>query len=465
MDPIIGPLTDRLDALSARFFAESRLPGLAVGVVRDGRLAWTASLGFADRATARPITPDTLFRIASITKSFTATAILQLRDEGRLRLDDPLAAHVPEARSITNPFGPVEDVTIRRLLTHTAGMPLGDFPGFDPWEIRYLREDQLLALLGDLRVVARPDTAWRYSNLGYALLGAVVHRVSGKPFTRYVERSIIKPADLGSTTFVPAGKLAKRAATGYGPTRYDDDAAVSPPFDPRTLEPDAGLWSTVEDLARWIGVHGKTADDDRRGDGHRVLDGPTLREMQRPAVIADAGWSYAQGFGWGSIRLGDSVWVGHTGSLNGFRAIVRFRPADGLGVIALVNGSTRPNALAHEIAAIVLEAHRAAAVPTVPDARAAPTPEAWRELLGTYREDDYGFGVRVEARDGKLVLIDEENPSERPALVPTDDPLVFRIGEGEMAGEPVIFLRNAAGEIAALNDAGGPLRRLAYVPR
>src|SRR5262245_6890587 len=123
MDPVIEPLADRLASLAARFFAASRLPGLAVGVVRDGKLAWTASLGFADRATNRPVTSDTLFRICSITKSFTATAILQLRDEGRLRLDDPLVLHVPEARAIRNPFGPIEDVTIRRLLTHTAGIP------------------------------------------------------------------------------------------------------------------------------------------------------------------------------------------------------------------------------------------------------------------------------------------------------------------------------------------------------
>jgi hypothetical protein len=185
--------------------------------------------------------------------------------------------------------------------------------------------------------------------------------------------------------------------------------------------------------------------------------------MQRPAVLADAEWTYAQGFGWGSIRLGESIWAGHTGSLNGFRAIVRFRPAEGLGVIALANGSARPNALAHEIAGIVLEAHRAAARPAAPATPPAATSEARRELLGIYREDDYGFGVRIEARDGQLVYIDEDNPADRSALVATGDALAFVLKDGDGSGEPVVFLRNSAGAIAGVNVGGLPLRRLAYV--
>src|SRR6476659_4301972 len=112
VDPVIDPLSPRLDALAARFLVEQRMPGLAAGVVRDGALAWTSALGFADRATQRPVRPDTLFRIASITKSFTATAVLQLRDEGRLRLDDPLVLYVPEARAIADPHGPIEELTL-----------------------------------------------------------------------------------------------------------------------------------------------------------------------------------------------------------------------------------------------------------------------------------------------------------------------------------------------------------------
>ena len=448
------------------------MPGLAVGVVRDGALAWTGSFGFADRGAGRPVGPDTLFRIASITKSFTATAILQLRDDGRLRLDDPLVGHLPEARAITNPFGPIEEVTIRRLLTHSAGMPIGGVPGGDPWQSDDLSEDRLLAALSRLTLPGRIDSGWRYSNLGYELLGAVVSRLSGEPYARYLERAILEPAGLCSTTFEPTGSLAERIATGYGPGRFADDVAVSPPYDPVTIQPDGGLWSSVEDLARWLTLHSRTADDDRRGEDGRLLDGRTLREMQRPAVIANDDWTYAQGFGWGTIRLSGASWLGHTGSLNGYRAIVRFRPAERLGVVALVNGSIRPNTLAHEIATIVLEAHRAAA-PEVPASPPAAVPDGWRELLGIYREDDYGFGLRFEARGGKLMLVNEDDPTDRATLVPSGtgsgdvdpDALTFTMVDGDSAGEPVTFLRNAAGRIAAVNVSGTPLFRLAYVER
>ena len=121
----------RLEAIAASFVTEHRLPGAAVGIVRDGGLAWSHGYGFADRDAGRRPDAHTLYRVASITKTFTASSILQLRDAGRLRLDDPLVLHVPEAAAITNPFGPVEDITLRRLLMHTSGMQ-GEHPIDDP---------------------------------------------------------------------------------------------------------------------------------------------------------------------------------------------------------------------------------------------------------------------------------------------------------------------------------------------
>src|SRR4029079_11962069 len=117
----------RLEAMTASFVTEHRLPGAAVGVVRDGRLAWSHGYGFADRAAGRRPDAHTLYRVASISKTFTASSILQLRDAGRLRLDDPLVEHVPEAAAYTSPLGRVEDITLRRLLLHTSALQ-GEHP-------------------------------------------------------------------------------------------------------------------------------------------------------------------------------------------------------------------------------------------------------------------------------------------------------------------------------------------------
>jgi hypothetical protein len=117
-----------------------------------------------------------------------------------------------------------------------------------------------------------------------------------------------------------------------------------------------------------------------------------------------------------------------------------------------------------EVATLVLEAHRAVP-PAVPAAPPPPTPETWRELVGTYEDNDYGYGVRIEVRDGALVLIDVDDPARPAAFVATEDPLVFRFAEGEWIGEQVRFLRNASGEIAGVNVVGGPLRKLAQIER
>ena len=460
---VVDPIASRLDTLAARFLVDQRLPGMAMGVVHGGELAWSCAIGFADQVSGRRVEADTMFRIASITKSFTVTAILQLRDEGRLRLDDPLVAHVPEARAIEDPFGPVEDLTLRRLMAHTSGLQ-NDLPAADdPWQLALWTGTELLARLDGVRVLAPPETEWRYSNVAYGLLGVVVGRVSGQSYDAYVREHVLDVAGLGSTTFFPDTTQASRSATGHGPHRFDDALSPSTELDSSTCLADGGLWSTVGDLCRWAAVQSRTKDEDRRGDGDRVLDGRSLREMQRSAVLVDADWSLAYGFGWMSRRLGDARWVGHTGSLYGWRAELLFRPEDSLAVVALVNGSARPASLVDDVASLVLQAHRDRP-PDLPTGPPRPLPAAHRELLGGYEEDEYGFGVRVEARDGMLVVLEDGSPSA-VRLEATDDPLVFTLREGESVGERVVFLRSAVGAIAGVNYVGVPLHRLAYVAR
>ena len=169
---------------------ENRLPGAAVGVVHDGELAWAGGVGFADRASRRPSDPKTLYRIASITKTFTATAIMQLRDEGKLALDDPAVAFLPELEAAQSPLGPIESLTIRRMLSHESGLQ-SEPPGAQTGRRSSYEDDpgRTLARADEIALRVGVHTQWKYSNLAYQLLGEIVSRVSGTPYPKYIRRS------------------------------------------------------------------------------------------------------------------------------------------------------------------------------------------------------------------------------------------------------------------------------------
>jgi len=217
IDPVVAPLATTLTARVVRFVDEHRLPGASVGIVRDDSLVWVAGVGYADFATGARPNERTLYRIASITKTFTATGVLQLRDEGRLRLDDPLTRFVPEFAVAANPFGPIEDVTIRRLLLHRSGLQ-SEQPVMDPRKATFVRVDDLIGMLDRVRVSIPPESAFKYSNLGYELLGEVVRRVSGHPLTEYVADRITGPLGMTSTVTRRWASLlnAARSATTRG---------------------------------------------------------------------------------------------------------------------------------------------------------------------------------------------------------------------------------------------------------
>ncbi len=459
-DPVIEPLGPKLAARVARFVTEHRLPGASVGIVRDGRLAWTAMHGFADFSTGARPDAQTLYRIASITKTFTATAILQLRDDGRLQLDDPLVAHVPEFAQAADPFGLVDRVTIRRLLTHRSGLQ-SELPVLDPRRVTFLRPDELVGMLDRVRVVIPPDSQFKYSNLGFELLGEVVHRVSGQPYPTYVAQHVTGPLGMRATVHEPTGELHGWCAVGYDARGYEDRCATSRDIDSLGMSASAGLWSSVEDLACWVGQQSRRDDDDRRGPG-QVLDGPSLREMHQPLVLNDPGWTEANGFGWYVTREDGVDWVGHSGTMFGFTSNVVFEPAEGLGAIVLLNGIGPADRLARSLCSAVLDTHRdARAMEALPKSPPGPTPAAWEQLIGTYRDEAFAWDVRVECQCEELVCVIPDSPHSPHRLSATEDPLVFTVGGGRYGGESATFLCGSDGRIDGLNLAGNPLVRLA----
>ena len=206
-----------LDAALNRFVARDG-PGAVAGVVHGDELAWAAGAGLAEVGAQVTGDPGTLYRIASITKTFTGTAVMQLRDAGRLDLDDPAVKYLPELRGAVSPFAAIEAVTIRRMLSHESG--LAAEPPRTDWSVPVYQGDPQLTLArpGDIVLMLPPNAQHKYSDLGYQLLGEIVTRVSGIPYPRYVRELILDPLGMSATGFEPLDGplLSRRAAATAG---------------------------------------------------------------------------------------------------------------------------------------------------------------------------------------------------------------------------------------------------------
>jgi D-alanyl-D-alanine carboxypeptidase len=451
----LGPAVQReLGAQVATFFARDPVGGAVAGVVAGDTLAWSTAYGFADLESGTPVTLATVFRAASITKTLTATAVVQLRDDGALRLDDPLTAYLPEFAKASNPFGPIEDVTIRRLLSHEAGLP-GEAPAFDWSHDRFPDIDEIAAAFDRLELVVPPESRVKYSNLGYQLLGEVIARVSGEPYAAALERRILRPLGMRESSFDPQGELRTRMATGYDARAFTDDLPRADDRPKGTLA-DGGLCTTLGDLATWAAFQ-------LRGDD-RVLSPASLAEMHRPRRVMDPRWIRAAGLGWYCTRHGDDVLVGHSGGTFGFvgRIVCSFR--HDLAVVVLANGDAPVPALATRLLDTVAAGEppsagdAARAVPTLP----VPVPPMFEGLLGLYAWEDLSFVMRVEWRAGRLTLARGVGTAEEQllSLAPTGDPFEFVVEDGRPAGERLRFLRGVDGGVDGFSLGGWPLVRL-----
>ena len=451
----IAKITDELEAKAAAFVKEHRLPGAAVGVVHGDDLVWSAGVGFADVASRRPPDTSTLYRIASITKTFTGTAIMQLRDEGRLHLDDPIVAFVPELRDAASPFGPIETVTIRRMLSHESGST-SEPPGTD-WSTPPVYEGLTapnLARIAEIGTRIPPNAQQKYSNIAYQLLGEVVARVTGVPYVDHVRSAILEPLGMANTHFEPVPDEAlPRRATGYNARWLSDELTLADLS--VTVWAEGGLWSCVEDLARWISF--QLREDGGARDGAQVLAGSTLKEMHTARYLGNEEWTEAWGITWYAIRKDGVTWVQHSGGLHGFITNVCFDPKERVGAIVLLNGGwTRPTSRWRSGPSPA----RPCSVPrrrSSPPSR-RPTPIAPCSA-STCR--DLGAAFRLEWRDAQLVFVDPGEPTWRPTLSPTDEPDVFTVDPGvRESGERVVFNRTADGRVASVFMAADTWARL-----
>lgn len=320
-------------------------PGLAWGVIIDGELAASGAVGLRDIAGAQAATPQSIFRIASMSKSFTALAILALRDDGKLSLDDAVSRHIPEFAGVTLPTTDAPAITIRHLLTHSEG-----FPEDNPWGDRQLAIPEATLsewLKRGVPFSTTPGTAFEYSNYGFALLGRIVSNVSGIPYGDYIRTRILTPLGMTSTYWDVSGVPAARLARGY---RRDGERWVEEePLAHGSFGAMGGLYTDTEDLAKYVAFM-LSAWPPRDGNDAGPVRRSSVREMQqgqRPSGLAvfrtppDAPLTVrasAYAYGLGSTQdCRFRMTVAHGGGLPGFGSTMQWLPDYGVGVIVFAN--------------------------------------------------------------------------------------------------------------------------------
>ncbi len=403
----LAPALER--ALRAR--QAERLPSLAAAVVRKGELIWSGAAGLADCEAAIEATPQTQYRVGSITKTFTAVAVMQLRDAGKLDLDDRLAQHLPGLGN--------GSPTLRRLLTHTSGLQREAGEMFVTGRAPAI--EQVLAALGEYEQVLPEGRAHHYSNLGYALLGEVVTRASGVPYTEYVDRTIIAPLRLERTSWYeqPPHALAYLVDEFAGTARREPHSKMG------GVAAMGQLWSTVGDLCHW----GAFLIEGREG----VLGPASAEEMWAPQVMLDPDeWTAGWGLGLELVNAGGRVFGGHGGAMAGFLAGLYLNRASRVGAAVLTNSGTRAptREIALELAGITLERWPAEIEPWSPEAPPPPEVEA---ILGRWWKE--GTELVFAWKGGKLVAEIPGAPRVKPSLFEPLPEGGWRVVSGGERGE------------------------------
>ena len=420
------PPEHQLSEILRRGQARYRLPSLSAAVYRGGEIVWVDAVGIA--AEGRDATTDTQFRIGSITKTFTAAAVMLLTEERKIALDDPLERHLPEAR-----FG---DLSVRRLLAHSSGLQR-EPPG-EVWEsLRFPGGAELVARLAEAELVLPPGERWHYSNLAYALLGELVTRVANSPFPAFVDERLIGPCGLRRTTW----HSVDPAALGYYVEPYARTLRPEPSLEGDGVEAVGSLWSTPSDLCRWA-VHLAS-----------------IEAMHQVQIMDDPeDWTLGHGLGLQLVRSGERVFFGHGGAMPGFLAMLLGRRREGVGAALATNAST-PSAAVEEItlelAEKALELFPAEQEPWRPEG--VPPPEV-EELLGIWWTEGTPFVFWWE--DGRLRARPAE--SDKPRAVSGFEPAGrdrFRVSEGRERGELLRVVRDTDGTVAKLYWATYPVTR------
>ena len=429
------PLAARVDRRLAETQRRERVPALSAAIFAGEDQHWSGAVGLADVEAGREVTHDDQFRIGSITKVITAICIMQLRDEGRLSLDDQLSDHLP---------APQRGPTIRRMLSHLSGLqrePVGDV-----WATMELPSmDDLVEQLPNTELVLDPGDEWHYSNLAFGLLGAIVQERRGRPYPEVIRERVLDPLGMHRTTWLPEAPHA----VGYLVDPYADMVRVEQPMASEGFGPSGQLWSTPGDLVKLGDFLAKPSVD--------VLEAGTVEEMHRVQAMFDREWTLGWGLGVALYRDGDRFASGHDGAMPGFLAALMVDRRRRLSVAAVGNSGARsdPHALA---AGLLNDARELVAERTEPWRPGEAPPPELAGVLGRWwsEGEEFVFSHRDGSLQARAAGASEDRP---PAVFRPDGADRYRGISGRERGELLRVLRDSAGRVTELRWAGYPFTR------
>lgn len=415
------------------------LPGISAAVVKGQETIWSKAYGYSNVSNKVPATPNTLYSICSISKLFTAIAIMQLYEEGKLRLDDPITSILTDF-NLKQQFKDSGPITVRSLLTHSSGLPReSDFPYWTGPDFPFPTEEQVNSKLSSQQTLYPASTYFQYSNLGLTLLGEIVEKVSGKKYNDYVEEKILKPLQLSSThPYMPKEEYGKKLAIGYSAIMRDGNREPVALFDARGITAAAGYSSNVTDLAHFASWQLRLLEN----GGKEVLLSSTLKEMQRVHWI-DPDWTTSWGLGFSVSKQGNSTIVGHGGSCPGYRSIVQLDPKEKMAYTVMINaGGESPELYAREIREVL------AKIPKEKQSLKADVD--LNKFAGIYSSQPWSSEFLVTPWYGDLAIVDlpSTNPDESMTLLRHVEGNKFRrVRSDKTLGEEHIFETDASGKV------------------
>jgi CubicO group peptidase (beta-lactamase class C family) len=328
--PALVAQADRTDIFIKAEMERQNIPGLSLVVLKEGQIVKVAGYGVANINLKTAATPETIYKIASVSKQFIATGIMLLVQEGKVGLNDPVRKYLERSPDDWKP------ITIRHLLTHTSGL-IRDAPGFDPSKVQLDAEVIKTAYRSPLRFA--PGDKWEYSNLGYFILAEVIRKVSNRHWAEYLSEKVFKPCGMTMTYTTNTGVSLPTRAVGYS-----DNNRLSVAADWRALRPSGAFLSTVTDLAKW----------DAALYTDTILTDASRRQMWTPVTLNN-GTSHPYGFGWELVSFRSRRLVYHSGGVPGFRAQFARFADDKLTVIVLMNlDDVDPDAIVRGVATFFL---------------------------------------------------------------------------------------------------------------